>query len=70
VGKFSLFSLIFKFFQGTSKSGKISKPILPDNLVLLMLFPRFDKLSTAKTTNAAVFLVGGSIRLCFSLPVH
>jgi len=45
VGKFSLF---FKFFQGTSKSGKISKPIFPDNLVMLMLFPGFDKLSTTK----------------------
>jgi len=48
VGKFSLFGIFFKFFQGTSKSGKISKPIFPDNLIMLMLFPGFDKLSTSK----------------------
>jgi len=34
------------------KSGKISKPILPNNFVMLMLFPIFDKLSTTKNTNA------------------
>jgi len=45
VGKFSLF---FKFFQVTSKSGKILKPIFPYNLVMLMLFPIFNKLSTTK----------------------
>ena len=54
VGKFSLF---FNFFQGTSKSGKISKPIFPINFVMLMLFPRFDKLLTTKNTNATFFLV-------------
>jgi len=52
VGKFSLF---FNFFQVTSKSGKISKPIFPYNLVMLMLFPGFDKLSTTKNTNATFF---------------
>ena len=52
VGKFSLF---FKFFQGSSKSGKFLKPIFPDNLVMLMLFPGFDKLSTTKNTNATFF---------------
>ena len=66
VGKFSFFSLFFNFFQGTSKSGKISKPIFPDNLVMLMLFPRFDKLSTTKNTNATFFRVGGSIAQRFS----
>jgi len=61
VGKFSSFILFFKFFQVTSKSGKISKPIFPYNLVMLMLFPGFDKLSTTKNSNATFFLVGGSI---------
>jgi len=61
VGKFSLFCLFFKFVQGTLKSWKISKPIFPDNLVMLMLFPGIDKLSTTKNTNATFFLVGGSI---------
>jgi len=56
VGKFSFFS----FFQGTSKSGKISKPIFPDDLVMLMLFPGFDKLSTTKNTNSTFFRFGGS----------
>jgi len=60
MGKFSLF---FKFFQVSSKSRKILKPIFPDNLVMLMLFPRFDKLSTTKNTYATFFLVGGSIFL-------
>jgi len=45
----------FNLFQGTSKSGKISKPIFPYNLVRLMLFPGFDKLSTTKNTNATFF---------------
>jgi len=55
VGKFSLFGTFYKFFQGTSKSGKISKPIFPDNLVMFMLFPVLDKLSTSKNTNATFF---------------
>jgi len=51
VGNFSLFSLFFKFFQRISKSGKISKPIFPDNLVMLMLFPGFDSSQLQKNTN-------------------
>jgi hypothetical protein len=52
VGKFSLF---LNFAQGTSKSGKISKPIFPNNFAMLMLFPRFDKISSTKNTNATFF---------------
>ncbi len=46
---------IFKYIQETLKSGKISKPIFPYNLALLMLFRRFDKLSAAKSTNTTFF---------------
>jgi len=49
VGKFSL---IVKHFQETLKSGKISKPFFPYNLVMLILFSGFDKLSAPKNTNA------------------
>jgi hypothetical protein len=61
---------LFIIFQGTSKSGKISKPIFPDNLVMLMLFPGFDKLSTTKNTNATFFRVPitCALKLIFCAP--
>jgi hypothetical protein len=60
VGKFSLFSLFFLFFQGTSKSGKISKPILSDNFVMLMIFPDLTSSQQQKIHTNATFVVGGS----------
>ncbi len=35
----------FNLFKGHQNLGKISKPILPNNLFMLMLFPRINKLS-------------------------
>jgi hypothetical protein len=55
-----VYLVYFLIFSRDLKSGKISKPIFPNNFVMLMLFPSFDTLSTTKNTNATFFLVGGS----------
>jgi hypothetical protein len=61
MGRKSLFSLFFKYFEETLKSGKISKPIFHYNLVLLRLFHRFHKPSAPKKYKCYFFRGGGSI---------
>jgi len=40
-------------------------PIFPDNFVMLMLFPKFDKLSTTKNTNATFFVSEEVFKMLF-----